>query len=133
MALGFSHGNGAASVPRRSLLFAVLLTVVALISRVWAAWALPNAEQDGYSYAEIIAQLTRHFQTSEFRLADVYGFWLPLFQFVTAGLNLFIQDALVSGKIVNVICGTISLVLVSDITRRLTGRLWTGLLAFVLL
>src|SRR5437763_16437665 len=122
MALGFSHGSGAVSVPRRLLLFAVLLTVVALISRVWAAWALPNAEQDGYSYAEIISQLTRHFETGEFRLADLYGFWLPLFQLMTAALNLFVHDSLVSGKIVNVICGAASVVLVFDITRRLTGR-----------
>jgi len=146
MPLGSAHDNGGspnrhlqgsevstASVSGFPLLFFLLLALVALISRVWAASLLPNAEQDGYSYAEIISRITRHFETGDFRLADLYGFWLPLFQLVTAGLNLFVHDALVSGKIVNVICGAASIVLVFDITRRLTGRVWPALLAFVLL
>jgi hypothetical protein len=35
---------------------------------------LPNAEQDGYSYGEMIARWGANLSADHFRLADLFGF-----------------------------------------------------------
>src|SRR4051794_7078128 len=87
----------------RSLL--VPIFGIAVLSRTAAAIVLPNAEQDGYSYAEMIANLTQQFEHGHFHLSDLFGFWLPLFQIASAVVNLWFHDPMVAGKIVNVFCG----------------------------
>jgi hypothetical protein len=109
-----------------------LLFAIATASRIAAAYFLPNAEQDGYSYAEIIARLSRHFEAGQFHISDLYGFWLPLFQIVSAVLNIGVKDPIVAGKIVNAICSIITLFLVFDTTRRLTGSIWLSLGGFLI-
>ena len=103
--------------------FWIAVWVLALVSRLWAAFYLPNAEQDGYSDAETIARLTAGLSNGQFRLADLYGFWLPLFQFVAAILNIWLRDPLLAGKIVSSVCGGASCVLVFAIAHRLTRRM----------
>ncbi|MDB6148368.1 MAG: hypothetical protein JWO45_2032 [Spartobacteria bacterium] len=110
-----------------------LIWAIALVSRCCVALILPNAEQDGYSYAEIITRLSGLMASGNFRPADLFGFWLPLFQFVSAILNLFIHNPIVAGKIVNLICGTITCVLVFAITLNLTKSLAYAWLAFALI
>jgi hypothetical protein len=110
-----------------------LLLVIALISRAIGAMILPNPEQDGYSYAEIIGQLTKEFVAGRFHVSSLYGFWLPLFQVVSAIVNVGVHDPIISGKIVNAVCGAVSLVLVFVITRAVTGNRYFALLAFGLM
>ena len=101
----------------------IIVWVLALASRLWAGFYLPNAEQDGYSDAETIARLSAALAGGQFQVSDLYGFWLPLFQLVAAVPNLWVGDALLCGKIVSALCGAVSCVLVFAITQRMTGRL----------
>jgi hypothetical protein len=109
------------------------LFIVALGARAVTAFLLPNAEQDAYSYAEIIGRLSDRLTAGHFRLADLFGFWLPLFQFVSAIVNLVVHDPIVAGKAINVLCAAVSCVLVFAITRKLTGSLLFSGLAFALI
>jgi hypothetical protein len=115
------QGDEGAASPRLSTW--ILLWVVALSVRLGAAFYLPNAEQDGYSDAEMIARLSANLAGGHFRLADLYGFWLPLFQFVAAVPNIWLHDPLLSGKILSSLCGAASCILVFAIARHLTQ--WT--------
>jgi len=124
--------SGNSTAPSLRWLF-VAIGAIAIVSRIVASVTLPNAEQDGYSYAEIVERLTQHLETSQFHFSDLYGFWLPLFQVVTATLNLAIHDPLVAGKIVNVICGAAAAILVFDLTQRLTGSILFSLGAFAVI
>jgi hypothetical protein len=110
-----------------------VLFAAALLSRIWAALVFPNAEQDGYSYAEIIHRLTQQFQAGQFHLSDLYGFWLPLFQVVAALLHIWIQDPIVAGKVINALCGAASIILVFAVTKDLTGSTVFSLLTFGLI
>src|SRR5947208_3309576 len=87
-----------AFLPHTDRLVFGLVCGVALVSRAAAAFVLPNAEQDGYSYAEIIEGLTKHLETGQFHMSDLYGFWLPGFQSATALVNLGVHEPLVAGK-----------------------------------
>ena len=108
------------------------LWIVALGTRLPAVFLLPTPEQDGYSYAELIAQLSAKLSAGQFRVVDLYGFWLPLFQFSAAALNLWIDNPLFAGKIVSSLCGAVSCVLVFAITKKLTESLTLAWIAFAL-
>lgn len=112
-----------------STLVVALVWVIALASRAAAAFVLPNAEQDGYSYAEVIERLTKQLETGQFHLSDLYGFWLPGFQAASALVNLVVHEPLLVGKIVNGLCGAVSIVLVFLIGRVVTGSVLFSLLA----
>jgi hypothetical protein len=108
----------------------IAVWLFALGTRLTAAFLLPNAEQDGYSYAEIIARFSAQLSSGHFRLTDLFGFWLPLFQITAAVPNVWIGNALIAGKVLSAICGAISCVLVFAIAHRMTRSLALGLLAF---
>ncbi len=99
------------------------LWTIALAIRLWGAFYLPNAEQDGYSDAVTIARLSASLASGHFHITDLYGFWLPLFQFVAAVFNLWLRDPLLAGKIVSSLSGAASCVLIFAIADRLTHRL----------
>jgi CHASE2 domain-containing sensor protein len=98
----------------------IILWVTGLAMRLLGAFLLPNAEQDGYSYAEIIARWSASFSAGHFRLADVFGFWLPLFPFAAAIPNIWIGNPLLVGKILSGVCGATSCLLIFVITKTLT-------------
>jgi hypothetical protein len=106
----------------------LLVALIAITTRIAAAIALPNAEQDGYSYAEIINRLTNRIDAGQLRVADLYGFWLPLFQLAATALNLVLHNGVVAGKVVNAICGAATIVVVFLITVELTGTIRFALL-----
>lgn len=108
----------------------IALWLLALATRLWAAFYLPNAEQDGYSDAETIARLSAALAGGQFRLADLYGFWLPLFQLVAAVPNIWLNDALLAGKILSALCAAATCVLVFAIAYRLTHRLLLSCVVF---
>lgn len=99
----------------------IVVWTLALATRIAASFFLPNAELDGYSYAVIIADYTAKMQAGHFHFADLYGFWLPLFQVVSTLVNLLLHDPLLSAKLVSGFCGALSCVLVFYLTEELTG------------
>lgn len=109
------------------------LFALALATRAGAAFLLPNAEQDAYSYAEIIGRLSDRLAAGHFRLADLFGFWLPMFQFVCAVVNLWVHDPIIAGKVINALCGAVSCVLVFAISKALTQSLLFSSVAFALI
>lgn len=110
-----------------------LLWLLALGSRAAAAFFFPNAEQDGYSYAETIAGLTTHLETGQFRITDLYGFWLPAFQLAAAIVNLSLHSPIIAGKILNALCGAGTVMLVFEITRLVTRDLAFALVTFAVM
>src|SRR3954451_6408534 len=100
----------------------IVVWLLALATRLGAAFYLPNAEQDGYSDAETIGRLSTALGAGHFHLTDLYGFWLPLFQFVAAIPDIWLHDPLLCGKLVSGICGAISCMLVFVIAHRLTNQ-----------
>src|SRR5438067_13579934 len=78
-----------------------ILSTVAIATRMFAAFLLPNAEQDGYSYAEIITRWSASLLRGHFRVSDLFDFWLPLFPLTGAVLNILIGNALLAGKILS--------------------------------
>ena len=129
------HSTRAGSNERTAIPAAVwiILWLLAMATRLGAAFYLPNAEQDGYSDAETIGRLSVALGSGHFHLTDLYGFWLPLFQFVSALLNIWVGDPLLCGKVVSGICGAISCILVFVIAYRLTNQLSLSYVAFTLL
>src|ERR1700730_16148497 len=108
----------------------LVLWSIALAIHLSAAFLLPNAEQDGYSYAENMARLSANL--GHLRLTDLYGFWLPLFQIAAAILNRWIDNPLLAGKILSSLCGAISCVLVFAITEKLTRSVLLASAVFAL-
>ena len=117
---------------RSKLWLWIILWTTALATRLLAAWLLPNAEQDGYSYAEMIARWSASFSAGHFRLADLFGFWLPLFPIVAAIPNTWIGNALLVGKILTGLCGAVSCVLIFAITEKLTRSIVLAFVAFAI-
>jgi hypothetical protein len=66
-------------------------------------------------------------------LNDLYGFWLPLFQLISAVANIFIRNGFYAGKIVSALFGIGSCLLVYSLTLRLTASRKAALLAFALI
>ena len=108
-----------------------ILWTLALGTRLSAAFLLPTAEQDGYSYAEAIARLSANL--GDLHLKDLFGFWLPLFQLTAAFLNVWIDNALLAGKLLSALCGAISCVLVFALTKKLTGNFVLSCVSFALI
>jgi hypothetical protein len=118
------------NAPALSRTLWTMLALLALSARLPAAFVIPNAEQDGYSYAEIIARWSGSLSSGNFRVSDLFGFWLPLFPFAAALPNLWLKNPLVVGKVLSALSGAVSSLLVFDITRRITRSVTLGWLAF---
>lgn len=111
----------------------IAVGLIALSTRLAAAFLLPNAEQDGYSYAEIIARFSAQFSAGHFQLTDLFGFWFPMFPLTAAIPNLWIDNSLVTGKVLSALCGAGSCVIVFAITQRITRSVALAYLAFALI
>lgn len=107
-----------------------VLWSIALATRLPAAFLLPNAEQDGYSYAETIARLSANL--GHLRFTDLYSFWLPVFQIAAAVLNRWIDNPLLAGKILSSLSGAVSCVLVFCVTEKLTRSMLFASAVFAL-
>ena len=123
---------GAESAARRAALptgtFAILC-LLAFGTRVAAAFVFPNPEQDGHSYVETITRLSASLSAGTFRAADLFDFWLPLYQFAAAIANLWVHDPLLVGKLLSAGCGAASCVLVFGVVWELTRNrsiAWLG-------
>jgi hypothetical protein len=120
--------------PRKNpRVFLPILFLIALISRVLGAFFLPNAFGDAYVYIRTIGDWSVKLSARTFAISDLYGFWLPLYQFISAVINLFVGNGFYAGKLVSAIFGIGSCVLVYGITLRLTANPAAALLGFALI
>src|SRR5215208_3663937 len=75
------------TVPARHLPLWLTLMLVAGVPRILAVFWLPNAFGDAYAYVQEISTLSARINAGAFRLTDLYGFWLPLYQLISALLS----------------------------------------------
>jgi dolichyl-phosphate-mannose-protein mannosyltransferase len=113
--------------------FWLKLVLVSAIPRILGAFFLPNAFGDAYVYIRDIGDLSTKLSARTFVFADLYGFWLPLYQFISAVINVFVGNGFYTGKIVSALFGVGSCLLVYSITLKLTAHRTAALLSFALI
>ena len=111
----------------------VVLLLSAAIPRILAAFLLPNEEGDPYSYVQAIDMMRASIVSGTFTLAELFGFWLPLYQFICALITVVVGNALYVAKVVSAICGTGVCLLVFEFTEQLTTNRVLSLFAFGLI
>jgi hypothetical protein len=111
----------------------VALVSIAVIPRLVGAFLLPNAFGDAYVYIQEIGTLSTKISNGSFRLTDLFGFWLPLYQLIAALLNVFVKNGFYSGKLVAAFFGAGTCLLVYLITKRLTNNETAALWMFLLI
>jgi hypothetical protein len=109
------------------------LVLVSGFPRIAGAFALPNAFGDAYVYIRDIGVMSTRMSNGTFSLTDLYGFWLPLYQFISAAVNIFLWNGFYAGKIVSGLFGIGSCLLIYSLTLRLTASHEAALLGFVLI
>ncbi len=117
------------SLERSSL----VLVVCSVLPRILGAFFLPNAFGDAYVYIRDIGTLSTKISSGSLRLVDLFGFWLPLYQFLSAIVNVLIKNGFYSGKIVAASFGAGTCLLVYAITFRLTADRRAALAMFLLI
>src|SRR5262245_5029844 len=110
-----------------------IFLLVSALPRILGAFFLPNAFGDAYVYIHDIGSLSIKISTGSFRLSDLFGFWLPLYQLISAVLNLIVRNGFYSGKIVSALFGAGSCIFVYFITFELTKSSKASWLIFLLL
>ena len=106
---------------------------VAALPRLFGAFFLPNTFGDAYVYIRDIGTLSTKLKSGTFVITDVYGFWLPLYQFVAAVVNVFVGNGFYTGKIVSALSGVGVCLFVYAITLRVVRHQTAALLAFLLI
>jgi len=109
-----------------------ILIFVSAVPRILGTFFLPNAFGDAYVYIRDIGVLSTNISSGAFRLTDLFGFWLPLYQFLSALLNVFIKNGFYSGKLVSAVFGVGVCLFVYAITLILTSNYRAALLIFLL-
>jgi len=108
------------------------LILISAIPRILGAFLLPNAFGDAYSYLEFIEAMRSKIADGTFAIKDLYGFWLPMYQFVCAAVSLLFGHTFYVAKLVSALCGMGICLLVYQISLRLTDHSRLSLLAFAL-
>src|ERR1044072_7203749 len=83
----------------------LLLFLIATIPRLVGAGWLPNAFGDAYAYTEQIYYLRRAMLNGSFSLSSLFGFWLPLYQLICAGISALAGSPFYVPKLVSAFCG----------------------------
>lgn len=109
-----------------------LLLIISAIARILGAFLLPNAFGDAYVYIRDIGDMSAKLTARTFAITDLYGFWLPLYQFLSAVINVLVGNAFYAGKVVSAIFGVGSCLLIYGITLRLTANRAAALASFAL-
>jgi len=107
--------------------------VIAATPRLLGAFFLPNTFGDAYVYIRDIGNLSIRIKAGTFAITDLYGFWLPLYQFISALINVFLGNGFYTGKIVAALFGVGVCLLVYAITLQLVGHKRAAFLAFLLI
>ena len=111
----------------------LILVGVSGIPRIVGALFLPNAFGDAYVYIRDIGVFSAKLNDASFGLIDLYGFWLPLYQLISAVVNLAVGNAFYSGKLVSAVFGIGVCVLVYFLTLRLAADQTAAFLGFLLI
>jgi Gpi18-like mannosyltransferase len=119
------------TIPRENS-WLVLIVAVAL-PRILGAFFLPNGFGDAYVYIHDIGTQSTKISTGAFRLTDLFGFWLPLYQLISAVLNLFVRNGFYSGKLVSAIFGVGVCLFVYAVTLTITSNRKAAVLIFLLI
>lgn len=119
-------------IENRRILWPVL-SLIAGIPRILGAFFLPNTFGDAYVYIRDIGILSTKIKAGTFGLNDLYGFWLPLYQFISAVLNVGVRNGFYAGKVVAALFGIGVALLVYAITFRLAENKAAAFLAFLLI
>jgi hypothetical protein len=106
---------------------------VAAIPRILGAFFLPNAFGDAYVYIRDIDVMSTKMRGGTFAITDLYGFWLPLYQFLSALTNIFVGNGFYAGKLVSAVFGVGVCLLIYSVTLKLTANRTAALLAFALI
>ena len=109
------------------------LLVIAATPRLLGALFLPNTFGDAYVYIRDIGNLSTRIRTGTFAVTDLYGFWLPLYQLVSALPNVVVGNGFYTGKIVAAVFGVGVCLLVYAITVQLVEHRFAAMLAFLLI
>src|SRR3989475_4627907 len=122
-------------MPQRTnprILWLAMISVSA-IPRILGAFFLPNAFGDAYVYIRDIGTMSTKMRAGAFTFTDLYGFWLPLYQFISALFNVVVGNGFYSGKLVAAVFGVGVCLLVYQVTLQLTAHRTAALLAFLLI
>lgn len=106
---------------------------MAAVPRILTAFLLPNAFGDAYAYIRDIGLLSEKISSRTIGLGDLYGFWLPLYQFICALISAVAGHPYYVGKLVSAVFGAGICLLIYDLTWRLTGHRTAAMLAFLLI
>jgi hypothetical protein len=98
----------------------LLATIFALVPRVIGALWLPNAFGDAYAYTEQIYHMRRALLTGTFGWSNLFGFWLPAYQFVCALISSVVGSPFYTPKVVAAITGACVCLMVLRLTFELT-------------
>src|SRR5256886_13461331 len=122
-------------MPRLTNPCKLLLAIISFsaIPRILGAFFLPNAFGDAYVYIRDIGAMSIRLSAPTFALTALFGFWLPLYQFTCAVINVFVGNGFYLGKFVSALFGVAVCLLVYGITFRLTANRTAAVLAFVLI
>lgn len=108
----------------------VLVSLTAGIPRVIGALFLHKEPfGDAYCYIEQASIIRAKILAGSFSLTDLYGFWLPLYQFVSSIISLVVNQPVYVAKLVSAVAGIGVCVLVYLCSQILTGSQRVALLA----
>lgn len=109
------------------------LSLIAATPRILAAFWLPNEEGDPYAYVQAIDMMRASIIGGSFTISELFGFWLPLYQFICAIITTVIGDPLYVSKLVSAVCGTGVCLLVFALSEQITANRMASLFAFALI
>ena len=110
----------------------VTLILVSGIPRILGAFFLPNAFGDAYVYIRDAGSISAKLSQGTFSISDLYGFWLPLYQFICAIVNVFIGQPFYVSKLVSALFGVGVCLFIYHLTLHLTRHSKAALWTFVL-
>src|SRR5712692_6216412 len=114
----------------RSIRNLILLALTAGVPRIIGALLVRREPfGDAFSYIETIAANRADLVAGTFSLNNLYGFWLPLYQFFCSIISVVINQPLYVARFVTVVAGTGVCVLVYLSSRILTSSQRWALIA----
>jgi hypothetical protein len=121
--------------PKRSaqLVLWVGLLLGAALPRIIGAFLLPNEEGDPYAYAQAVAMMRTAIVDGTFTIGELFGFWLPLYQFICALISAVVGHPLYVAKLFSAFSGAGICLLVFSLSLRLTGDRIIAFIAFLLI
>jgi len=109
------------------------LALIAGAPRIVGALLLKNADGDAYSYIESIEAMRAALIAGTFSVRNLFGFWLPLYQFFCAAISAIVGHPFYVAKLISALCGVEVCLLVFRISLQLTHHRVVSLMAFALI